>query len=366
MKSKKSILLVIGCVLVIGFIVFLTFNKFGRSRKPKTLIENVEYIYSSALSKNSSNKLYSNVYEKDDTLESVNDNLKYMVKVNDKGEIVYLVVSNGVERFQMGSLNESKPIKLKDLTKDKIVKDETIIKEDKFINVEYEVIKSGSDKSYKTKGYFVDKSGNITICLGQKNSGSYNINIANIYAQDDEYTINVNVDEPNGDYQIQVLSYPFITIKLKNNDYSKLYVKNVKGDEFKLITNDNTEVESDTEKENKVKKLKEKKKDKIKSIIIEKKPITEKDLDELDKDFDGKITTEDIKLIEIEKVMCEKGKYLKDNECLPCPNNTYGSDGITCTSCPVGTCTSGNAKSVRECKKCASLIDPVKPELVTE
>lgn len=366
MKNKKNIILIIICVLiVVGVIPFLIFNKLSRSKKPKTLIDDVEYIYSSAISKNSSNKLYSNVYEKDETLDSVNANLKYMVKTNDQGEVIYLVVSDGEKRFQMGSLDENKPIKIKDLTIDKIVKDETIIKEEKLINVEYEIVKSGNDKSYKTKGYLIDKSGNITICLGQKNSGSYKINIANIYNQNGEYTIYVNVDEPNGDYQIQVLSYPFITIKLKNNNYSKLYVKNINGDEFKLITNNtDSKTETNTEKEEEIKK--EKKKEEIKSIIIEKKPVTKKELEELDKDFDGKITTSDIELIEIEKVLCNKGEYLKDNKCLPCPNNTYGSDGKTCTPCPVDTCTSGNAKSIRECKRCASLIDPVKPELVTE
>lgn len=364
---KKKIIIICLVVLIIGLMVLLGIKLFVK--KPKTFIENVSDIYTSALEEHrtSGEVLYSNVYEEDKTIKNANEGLTYMVKFNDKGEIIYLVVSNGTERFQMGSIFEETPIKKEDITVEKIIKDETVIEPINTYN-NYEIVDKGSNSSYVNRGYTIDSNNNITIALGQKNSGSYDMNISNIYVDKNaEYTIVVNVTEPTGDYQIQVLSYPFITIRFKEAvKITNLIIKDNNDNEFVNLSNTNTDndVVEETKKEN----------EKIRTIIIEKKEVKEKELEKLDKDEDGKITVKDIEVVEdigkntvIEKETgCVSGQYLKDGVCTPCPIDTYSTDGKTCVSCPIETCSKEGSKSVKDCKKCVKLSDPIKPPLVTE
>lgn len=361
MKNKIIIILsiVIVCCLI-GFLGFKLFNK-----KSDDFIESVQNVYASALEEHnkSGEVLFSNIYEDDQTLRIVNNDLTYMVKFNENGQIVYLVVSNGTKRFQLGSIDGEDIIKKEDLTEDKIVKDETILKPETTFT-DYEVVEKSSDSDYLLRGYIIDEFDNIIITLGQKYSGSYDMNIASITKNENaEYTIVVNVSEPIGDYQIQVLSNPFIKIRfLSAVKIKNLIVKDDKGNAFEKLTNVNGEVEE----------VKEKEDEKIRTIIIEKKDVTPKELEELDKDSDGKITAKDIEVIkekeEIveEDLKCALGRYVKDKKCVLCPIDTYGSGNGKCVSCPIETCSPEGSTSIKDCKKCVKLTDPIKPVLETE
>jgi 5'-3' exonuclease len=148
MNKKNIIIIVISITFIIALCTGIYLYK--TNKKENTLIDDVQKIYSNALVKYSESKVdsYSNLSESDIRIDNVNENLSYMVKFNEKGQIVYLVVSNGVERFQLGSLYDNKEIKLEDITPEKIVKDETIVVEEKKNKIEYEIIDSGSNSSY--------------------------------------------------------------------------------------------------------------------------------------------------------------------------------------------------------------------------
>jgi hypothetical protein len=356
---KKNINIILGVIAIIVLsIVAIMLNK-PKKVQTNEFIESVKSLYASALKEYDGNEvIYSNVYEDDTNITGVKENLNYMVKFNEKGEIVYLVVSDGNDRFQAGSIYENTPIKETDITKDKIVKDITAVNDE---HNNYVIIKEGNDAKYYKRGYYIEEKGYITIALGKQTSGTHRVKVVGVTGKEGVYTITVQDEYKPADVEIQVLSYPFVTMSLRGVKVIKLVIKDDKGYEFERLSVYKEETETSPVKE-----------EEIRTIIIEKKDVTDEELKTYDQDSDGQITTDDIKVIKDQDKMtgkvtkCSKGEHLVNKQCVKCPVNTYGADGKNCTSCPVETCSAEGSKSKDDCKSCIVLTDPVEPPVEFE
>ena len=354
---KKNIILGIIAIIVLTVVAVLI----SRPKKVEAneFLESVKNVYASALKEyNGNDAIYSNIYEDDTNITNVDNNLNYMVKFNKNGEIVYLVVSNGEDRFQVGSIYEDTPVKETDITKDKIVKDVTGINDER---KNYVIIKEGNDGKYYKRGYYIEEKDYITIALGEQTSGTHRVKILGVTGKDGVYTITIQDEYKPADVEIQVISYPFTTISLRGVKVVKLIVKDDKGYELERLSVYKEETETSVVKE-----------EEIRSIIIEKKDVSDEELKTYDQDSDGQITSEDIKVIKDEDkatgkvTICSKGEHKVDNKCVPCPADTYGPDGKNCVSCPAETCSVEGSKTKDSCKSCIKLTDPVEPPVEFE
>jgi hypothetical protein len=109
------------------------------------------------------------------------------------------------------------------------------------------------------------------------------------------------------------MSYPYITVKLKTDKIGTINVKKTDGNDFKIIDELNNEIKD-------VELIKKDTEEKIKSIVIEKKEVTENDLEKLDQDSDGKITIKDAEIV---KSKTDKDSEVIDSQTKVCKAGEY-------------------------------------------
>ncbi|UYO99122.1 protease complex subunit PrcB family protein [Oceanotoga sp. DSM 15011] len=107
---------------------------------------------------------------------------------------------------------ESPKVKIFDVEGDKFeLKDMNDMGE--FLNLDYEIV----DKKSRSElpEILIDENGRlISVCIGKKSTGGYDLSVDKVYINDDVITAEINLKEPGSGPVTQAFTYPCISFRI--------------------------------------------------------------------------------------------------------------------------------------------------------
>lgn len=228
--NKKNIVLIVALIVVIVAILFLT-KILNNSKIERNLYE-IKYYYNNMLYEIESKEDYINVTSK----RVINCNVPPCEPLfNESFKVEYTDEYNDFfKRVFKDRKTNSITIPYDKITEE----DEKILIKIIGVNT-YDIIGSSDNSKYVNRGYYLEKMEDgsylLTVAMGGKNSGGYNISINDVLLYDDTtiyvYEIYPELDE----FTTEVLTYPIAQVKFSKKPKKINVLNSVTYEEFNKV-----------------------------------------------------------------------------------------------------------------------------------